>query len=287
MTTMVQAGLFENMVLISESQSRQAKYHRAYRSNPENRDRINSRKKRRRLLKKEKEFGRTICIFESEARPVKEKPQTIEKGLTSQSDRTRLSESQSTSSLELTDSSRSHCLNEENVSTDQHAFDSHGEASNQGGMDQAEMIMSLHREVVELKRKVETTPPVRLTKHRAGKQNVIADDDKVQKSAKYSKQTFFSAIIFTALTALASWFVAQQTGPLYKSLNIPIPELSSYGALALAISLSAFASIKGSRLAKVFLAVMFCYEFLLVVAGTKVNQKDLMLDPNQVTFIMA
>ena len=48
--TMVQAGLFENVAATSQSQTREAKYHRAYRSNPENRQRINSQKKRRRLL---------------------------------------------------------------------------------------------------------------------------------------------------------------------------------------------------------------------------------------------
>ena len=286
MTTMVQAGLFENMVLTGESQSRQAKYHRAYRSNPENRDRINSQKKRRRLLKKEREFGRTICIFESEARPAREKPQTTGKTSKSLTSKHTLPESGVTSSLELTDSSLSHCRKKKDALTDQQMSDSHDETSNQGEVDQAEIISDLLRENAELKRRLETTPPVRLTKHRAGKQQISesvrnANQGKVQKTFLLSKNSFISlasAIIFTALTALASWFVAQQTGPLYKSLNIPIPELSSYGALALAISLSAFASIKGSRLAKVFLAVMFCYEFLLVVAGTKVNQKDLMLE---------
>ena len=286
MTTMVQAGLFENMVLTGESQSRQAKYHRAYRSNPENRDRINSQKKRRRLLKKEREFGRTICIFESEARPAREKPQTTGKTSKSLTSKHTLPESPSTSSLELTDSSRSHCPTEKMSSfTDQHTSRYNCEASNQGEVDQAEIILDLLRENAELKRRLETTSPGQAS-NRAGKQNIgesmgYTDSDKVQKTFLPSKNSFISlasAIIFTALTALASWFVAQQTGPLYKSLNIPIPELSSYGALALAISLSAFASIKGSRLAKVFLAVMFCYEFLLVVAGTKVNQKDLMLE---------
>ena len=282
MTTMVQAGLFENMVLISESQSRQAKYHRAYRSNPENRDRINSQKKRRRLLKKEKEFGRTICIFESEVAPSKATPQTIEKAH-HKSDKRSLPESPSTSSIELTDSSRSHCRKKKDALTDQQMSDSHGEASNQGEVDQAEIILDLRRENAELRRRLDTAPQAWKSEKSEGQQISEsvrnANKEKVQKTFLPSKNSFISlasAIIFIALTALASWFVAQQTGPLYKSLNIPIPELSSYGALALAISLSAFASIKGSRLAKVFLAVMFCYEFLLVVAGTKVNQKDLM-----------
>ena len=284
MTTMVQAGLFENMVLISESQSRQAKYHRAYRSNPENRDRINSQKKRRRLLKKEKEFGRTICIFESEASPITSQPQTVENTSAMKvSDRASVPESSTTSSQELTDSSRSHCLKEKMSAfsyPQNHVCNE--QASNQGGVDQAEIILDLRREIAELRRRLETAPPGMQTIG-LEKQNIsdckITDRETIQKTPMPSKNfftSFASAIIFTALTALASWFVAQQTGPLYKSLNIPIPELSSYGALALAISLSAFASIKGSRLAKVFLAVMFCYEFLLVVAGTKVNQKDLM-----------
>ena len=282
MTAMVQAGLFENMVLISESQSRQAKYHRAYRSNPENRDRINSQKKRRRLLKKEKEFGRTICIFESEVAPSKATPQTIEKAH-HKSDKRSLPESPSTSSIELTDSSRSHCRKKKDALTDQQMSDSHGEASNQGEVDQAEIILDLRRENAELRRRLDTAPQAWKSEKSEGQQISEsvrnANQEKVQKTFLPSKNSFISiasAIIFTALTALASWFVAQQTGPLYKSLNIPLPELSSYGALALAISLSAYASIKGSRIAKVFLAVIFCYEFLLVVAGTKVNQKDLM-----------
>jgi len=293
MTTMVQAGLFENMVLTAESQTREAKYHRAYRSNPENRKRINSQKKRRRLLKKEKELGNVSCIFESEAAATKLEPQTVENVL-NRYDNQSLSNSDEQANKELSDSSRGYHQKsqyhlqldfnrdpERDLQTSKKAIPQ--EANNQAVQKQVELLALINQrfeqlgsEIDGIKRIVETTSPGKLTTSGVEKQNVIADEDKVQKSAKYSKQTFFSAVFLTALTALASWFVAQQTSPLYKSLNIPIPELASYGALALAISLSGFASIKGSRLAKGFLAVMFCYELLLVIAGTKVNQKDLM-----------
>ena len=78
MTTMVQAGLFENMVATGKSQSKQAKYHRAYRSNPENRNRINSQKKRRRALSKEREMGNVSSMFESAAHPAKSEQQNVE-----------------------------------------------------------------------------------------------------------------------------------------------------------------------------------------------------------------
>ena len=289
--TMVQAGLFENVLLSAESQSRQAKYHRAYRSNPENRNRINSQKKRRRLLKKEKELGNVSCIFESEAAPATNEPQTVED--LSLLDKPSLSDLWSISSWELTDSSRSHYLGDQLSNVQK--FGNPGiepqkrndiiesKSNNELFQKQVEMILELLRN--ELGNfKTELRPATQPISSYTTEKQVVSESVKntdhrtVQNNGNKTKQTLIpllSAVFLTALTALASWFVAQQTSPLYKSLNIPIPELASYGALVLAISLSGFASIKGSRLAKGFLAVMFCYELLLVIAGTKINQTDL------------
>ena len=104
--TMAQGGLFNGdeeayelptTDLHGQSQTRKAKYHRAYRSDPKNKDRINSQKKRRRALKKEREMGNVSSMFESAARPSKEEQQTIENEL-STSDNASLSNQRSETS---------------------------------------------------------------------------------------------------------------------------------------------------------------------------------------------
>ncbi|MFK7822751.1 MAG: hypothetical protein AB8G05_01240 [Oligoflexales bacterium] len=100
--TMAEGGLFNGNEETSgvftfasdgQSQSKEAKYHRAYRRDPQNKDRINIQKKRRRALKKEMELGSVSSMFESVARPAKSEPQTVEKVL-NKSDNGSLSESE-------------------------------------------------------------------------------------------------------------------------------------------------------------------------------------------------
>ena len=115
--TMAQGGLFNGdeeayelptTDLHGQSQTRKAKYHRAYRSDPKNKDRINSQKKRRRALKREKEMGNVSSMFESAAHSVKTEQQTIEKAL-KLSDKASLPKLQGEASGELSDSSQSYC----------------------------------------------------------------------------------------------------------------------------------------------------------------------------------
>ena len=102
--TMAQGGLFSGdeetgsvfaATANGKSQTKKAKYHRAYRSNPQNKDRINSQKKRRRALKKESQFGNVSSMFESAAHPTTEEQQTV--GSTSQSQTNNYSLSDSSS----------------------------------------------------------------------------------------------------------------------------------------------------------------------------------------------
>ena len=62
-----------------QSQSKEAQYARAYRRDPENNRRINLQKKRRRILKKERELGSVSPMFQAPAEsPAKVSQQTVE-----------------------------------------------------------------------------------------------------------------------------------------------------------------------------------------------------------------
>ena len=146
---------------------------------------------------------------------------------------------------------------------------------------QMKHIMELRDEVKELKKNLEpaTQPTSSLnTEQQVVEQMMAAGCETIQKTADISKQTFIHiglAVFCMLLTALFGWFVVIQTAPLYESLKFPMADFASYGALALAIALAGFATLTKSKTAKGLMAVMLCYEFLLVVAGTDVNQGDL------------
>ena len=146
---------------------------------------------------------------------------------------------------------------------------------------QMKLIMELRDEVKELKKSLEpaTQPTSPLnTEQQVVEQMFDADRNTIQKTANDSKQTFIHiglAAFCTLLTAIFGWFVVIQTAPLYESLKFPMADLASCGALALAIALAGFATLTKSKTAKCLMAVMLCYEFLLVLAGTDVNQGDL------------
>ena len=201
--TMVQAGLFENLAATNQSQTREAKYHRAYRSNPENRKRINSQKKRRRLLKKEQEFGSVSCIFESEAALTKVEPQTVED--LSLLDKPSLSDLWSISSWELTDSSRSHYLGDQFSNVQK--FGNPGaepqkrndiiepKSNNEFFQKQAEMILELLRnELSNLK--TELRPATQPISSYTTEKQVVSESVKntdyrtVQNDGNKTKQTF-------------------------------------------------------------------------------------------------
>ena len=146
---------------------------------------------------------------------------------------------------------------------------------------QMKQIMDLRDEVKELKKSLEpATQPISSlnTDQQVVDQMMAADQNTIENTVNNSKLTFLHiglAIFCMLLTALFGWFVVIQTVPLYESLKFPMADLASCGALALAIALSGFATLTKSKTAKAFMAVMLCYEFLLVVAGTDVNQGDL------------
>ena len=88
-------------------------------------------------------------------------------------------------------------------------------------------------------------------------------------------RNFPPAVIMGILAFYACQFVVAQTLPLYESLNFPNAKMAAAGAIALAVGFAGLSALTRSRLAKLFVAVMICYEALLVFVGTKVNQRDL------------
>ena len=86
---------------------------------------------------------------------------------------------------------------------------------------------------------------------------------------------FPPAALMAALAFLACQFVVAQTLPLYESLSFPNAKMAASGAIALAVGFAGLSALTRSRLAKLFVAVMICYEALLVFVGTKVNQRDI------------
>ena len=270
MTTMVQAGLFENMVATGKSQSKQAKYHRAYRSNPENRNRINSQKKRRRALKREKEMGNVSSMFESAAHPVKAEQQTIENA----HDR-----------------------------SDHKKLPNPSDEGNKVSVDQAliEVLSEMKNELRSLKEEVsKPTAPILHKVNKAEQQASVsgianANPANLSETAIDENRDFLARIFgklsqldggafitnFPAALALgyfaylAFGFVVEQTLPLYRSLKFPNPELACYGAIVIAIGFSALSVVSKSSVAKLFTAVIIAYEVLIVWAGSHANQRDL------------
>ena len=84
-----------------------------------------------------------------------------------------------------------------------------------------------------------------------------------------------SCCVMSVFAFLACQFVVEQTLPLYESLSFPNAEMAASGAITLAVGFAGLSAITRSGLAKLFVAVMICYEALLVFVGTKVNQRDI------------
>ncbi|NRA43523.1 MAG: hypothetical protein HRU09_01070 [Oligoflexales bacterium] len=319
--TMAQGGLFNGDEeasglfapdLSGQSQTKKAKYHRAYRSNPQNKDRINSQKKRRRQLKKESQFGNVSSMFESAALPSKAEQQTIEKTL-SRSDSPSLPNPGAVASDESNGSSQSHCL-EQPMSVDTSKESINQVNENHNIQNQAELLLEIRDCLVDLRESIKPTAPApkileqqasvseianangdNLAKDTAGNQAKVCSNDAVDDNVTVGKSDFLTGIFqklsqldggafitnFPAALALgycaylACCFVVEQTLPLYQSLKFPNPELASYGAIGLAIGFSALSVISKSSSAKLFAALIIAYEVLIVWAGSQANQRDL------------
>ena len=310
--TMAQGGLFSGDEETSElltfagngkSQSKEAKYHRAYRSDPKNKDRINSQKKRRRALSKEREMGNVSSMFESAAPVAKPGQQTIERPL-KQSDSPSLPNPGDEASGELNGSSQSHCLEQPmSVDTSKQSIDQVGE--NHNILNQAELLLEIRDCLVDLRESVRPTAPVlpkvSSTEQQASVSGIAianggnVSEDMAGNQADIQKFDFLGGIFhklsqldggafitnFPAalalgyFTYLAFGFVVEQTLPLYRSLKFPNPELACYGAIGLSIGFSALSVISKSSVAKLFAALIIAYEVLIVWAGSQANQQDL------------
>ena len=269
-----------------------------------NSSKINEAKRRKRQMKKDQELnGNVSPMFESAARPFKDEQQNVENTFGSSSDNGSVancgSEASAFTQAELLKQFAEMRKEMENRDRQRDERQRNLEdavakilnfpgghelirESEQRILDaQMKQIMELRDEVKELKKSLEpaTQPTSSLnTEQQVVEQMFDADRKTIQKTTNNSKQTFLHiglAIFCMLLTALFGWFVVIQTAPLYESLKFPMADFASYGALALAIALAGFATLTKSKTAKGLMAVMLCYEFLLVVAGTDVNQGDL------------
>ena len=253
-----------------QSQSKEARYARAYRRDPENNRRINLQKKRRRALSKEREMGNVSSMFESAALPTKAEQQTIEKTLSSSDDKRLPNPSDEGNK----------------VSVDQALIDVLSEMKNE--------LRSLKEEVS--KPAAPILPKVNKEEQQASVSGIaIANPSKLSEAAIDEKRDFLGGIFgklsqldggafitnFPAALALgyfaylAFGFVVEQTLPLYRSLKFPNPELACYGAIVIAIGFSALSVVSKSSVAKLFTAVIIAYEVLIVWAGSQANQRDL------------
>ena len=321
--TMAQGGLFNGDEeasglfapdLSGQSQTKKAKYHRAYRSDPKNKDRINSQKKRRRQLKKESQFGHVSSMFESVAPATKPEPQTIERPL-KQSDSPSLPNPSDEASGELNGSSQSHCLElPMSVDTSKESINQVNE--NHNIQTQAELLLEIRDCLVDLRESVKPTARAlplsnteqqasvseiaiangdNLAKYTAERQANVCSNEGIDDNVTVGKSDFLAgifrklsqldggafitnfpaALVLGYCAYLACIFVVEQTLPLYQSLKFPNPELASYGAIGLAIGFSALSVISKSSLAKLFAAIIIAYEVLIVWAGSQANQRDL------------
>ena len=286
-----------------QSQSKEARYARAYRRDPENNRRINLQKKRRRALSKEREMGNVSSMFESAARPGKSEQQTIEnahdrsdhKKLPNPSDEGNRVSTQAGNLNELgrliggSDQEPHRTTREEPTST---------EIMNQALI---EVLSEMKNELRSLKEEVSKPtapilPKVNKPEQQASVSGIaIANSAKVSETAIDEKRDFLAGIFgklsqldggafitnFPAALALgyfaylAFGFVVEQTLPLYRSLKFPDPELACYGAIVIAIGFSALSVVSKSSVAKLFTAVIIAYEVLIVWAGSQANQRDL------------
>ena len=329
--TMAQGGLFNGDAKANElfafaangkSQSKEAKYHRAYRSDPKNKGRINSQKKRRRALKREKEMGNVSSMFESAARPGKEEQQTVEKVL-NKSDRSSLPDIEGEVSGELNDSSRNYCQEEQIISAVSNFLaekSSSSENQRQARLFEEirDSFRGLRSELKLLRDEVKATAPVlskinnteqqasvsriaitnggNVTQEAEGNQAKISCSDKaIDDNVNKGKSNFFSGFFlqlsqidgaafvrnFPAALVLgfcayhACLFVAEQTVPLYESLQFPNPQMACYGAIGIAVGFSALSAISRTEIIKLFTAVIITYEVLIVWSGSQANQKKL------------
>ena len=320
--TMAQGGLFDGNEETSgvltfasngKSQSKEAKYHRAYRSDPKNKDRINSQKKRRRALSKEREMGNVSSMFESVAAPAKSRPQTIGTSCKSHTNNASLPNPSGEASDELNGSSQSHCLElPMSVDTSKESINQVNE--NHNIQNQAELLLEIRDCLVDLRDSIKPTAPApkiveqqasvsgiaiangdNLAKYTEGRQANVCSNEGIDDNVTVGKSDFLAgifrklsqldggafitnfpaALVLGYCAYLACTFVVEQTLPLYQSLKFPNPELASYGAIGLAIGFSALSVISKSSAAKLFAAIIIAYEVLVVWAGSQANQRDL------------
>ena len=283
----MQGGLFdEESTRLSttdihgQSQTPEARYARAYRSNPENKKRINENRRKNRQMKKER-TNKVGLVLESAARPIKDEQQTVERPL-QQPDNGSLSDRQSGSSCKSDSSDLLINVLQHEFKTIDRNFD------------------SLKAELKDLKESGKpTTPAPKLEEQQASVSGIaIANSAKLSETAINEKRDFLAGIFgkltqldggafitnFPAALALgyfaylAFGFVVEQTLPLYRSLKFPNPELACYGAIVIAIGFSALSVVSKSSIAKLFTAVIIAYEVLIVWAGSQANQRDLSLE---------
>ena len=77
------------------------------------------------------------------------------------------------------------------------------------------------------------------------------------------------------LTCLCSWFVVEQTGPLYESLQFSKPTMMAWGAILMAVCFAGLSAKISSRWIGAMCAVVVLYEIMFVGFGTRNNEENL------------
>lgn len=209
-----------------QSQSKEARYARAYRRDPENNRRINLQKKRRRALKREKEMGSVSSMFEAEAAPTTVKPQPVE-NLRRPSDNASLSNPDGEASYGLSDSSQSYCQKDQKSIVTGSTKPLERKSSNLNTQNQAELLLEIRDCLVDLRESVKpaTQMPPNYKQQACVSGIAITNGGNVAKKKTVAKMiaekvpTFGLSLLLIVFLACNTFFLVSEQQSLYESMS--------------------------------------------------------------------
>ena len=286
-----------------QSQSKTAKYFREYRKNPEKNRKINENRRRNRKVNRDS--SNVSSMFESAAPATTLEQQTIEKTL-SRSDNLSLPNPGDETSDQLTGSSPGYFRRIYYSVPKRNSIDTSDETPiNIDMQNQADLLLELrdsfrgiHNELKMLREEVKPATPVNVEPQTGARDIATPNGSKVSDEASTEQvdkhnfikgffrqlsqidgaafvRNFPAALVLGFCAYYACLFVAEQTVPLYESLQFPNPEMSCFGAIGIAVGFSALSAISRMEIIKLFTAVIIIYEVLIVWSGSQANQKQL------------
>ena len=273
-----------------ESPTKLQEYNRSYWS--KNSSKLNQAKRRNRQVKKELDLnGNVSPMFESAALPVKAEQQTVE-NLSKTSDSKILPNSELQENRVCNDLAQSEILRQ--------LSEIRGELLRQ--RDEIQSFVKPATQPMPVDQEQASVSGIAITN--GGNVTQEAEGNQAKKSCSskaiddnvISTRSNFLSGIFKKLSNLdggafitnfpvalvlgfcayyACLFVAEQTVPLYESLQFPNPQMACYGAIGIAVGFSALSAISRTEILKLFTAVIIAYEVLIVWSGSQANQKQL------------